>query len=500
MFKISPKWRRKRVWMPLLVLLALAAFSARPLWLIGHAALTDRDERRPEAAGIVDDASRLNATRMAEVWDLPADEAAAEAGLRQILVEAARRKRPVSIAGARHSMGGQTIAPDGVQINMLTHARMSLAAPRVLHVQTGALWSQVIAFLEPLGLSPLIMQSNCDFSVGGSLSVNCHGWQFDQPPIAASVRSFHIMLADGTVRNCSRSENEELFQAALGGYGLFGVLLDADLQVTDNEHYLVEQYAQPTADFPTAWNTHLQPLGEIGMGLGRLSIDADHFLDRSLLYVMRRSPAAKDEPPTLALPAGYGIARPVFLASIDSDAGKALRWAAESSLLTHFTQRSFWRNQLLNQPVEFFENRTEATTDLLQEYFVPPARLLDFVQALREIVPRNHANLLNLTIRDVRRGDDGILRFATQDVMSLVLLYHVSRTNPPDLAYVRLTQESVEAALRCGGGYYLPYRLDATAEQFRRAYPLADKFFALKRKYDPDERFQNAFYQKYGRP
>jgi hypothetical protein len=44
----------------------------------------------------------------------------------------------------------------------------------------------------------------------------------------------------------------------------------------------------------------------------------------------------------------------------------------------------------------------------------------------------------------------------------------------------------------------LPYRLHATPEQFRRAYPQAEEFFALKRKYDPEELFQNQFYRKYG--
>jgi hypothetical protein len=39
--------------------------------------------------------------------------------------------------------------------------------------------------------------------------------------------------------------------------------------------------------------------------------------------------------------------------------------------------------------------------------------------------------------------------------------------------------------------------LHATREQFRRAYPQAAQFFALKRRYDPDELFQNQFYLKY---
>jgi len=38
----------------------------------------------------------------------------------------------------------------------------------------------------------------------------------------------------------------------------------------------------------------------------------------------------------------------------------------------------------------------------------------------------------------------------------------------------------------------------ATDEQFHLAYPQARRFFALKRKYDPEALFQNRFYLKYG--
>jgi len=61
-----------------------------------------------------------------------------------------------------------------------------------------------------------------------------------------------------------------------------------------------------------------------------------------------------------------------------------------------------------------------------------------------------------------------------------------------------MTRELIEAALAVGGRYYLPYRLHAEVEQFYRAYPQAQRFFQLKRKYDPEELFQNVLYRKYG--
>ncbi len=39
-----------------------------------------------------------------------------------------------------------------------------------------------------------------------------------------------------------------------------------------------------------------------------------------------------------------------------------------------------------------------------------------------------------------------------------------------------------------------------TREQFLRAYPMAEAFFALKRKYDPGEFFQNELYAGYAFP
>jgi FAD/FMN-containing dehydrogenase len=61
-----------------------------------------------------------------------------------------------------------------------------------------------------------------------------------------------------------------------------------------------------------------------------------------------------------------------------------------------------------------------------------------------------------------------------------------------------MTRDIIDAARRSGGRYYLPYRLHATAEQFAAAYPQASRFFELKRRYDPQELFRNAFYEAYG--
>ena len=54
--------------------------------------------------------------------------------------------------------------------------------------------------------------------------------------------------------------------------------------------------------------------------------------------------------------------------------------------------------------------------------------------------------------------------------MAFVMLFHQRRTLAAEKAMETLTGELIEAALKLGGTYYLPYRLHATPEQFHRAY------------------------------
>jgi len=55
----------------------------------------------------------------------------------------------------------------------------------------------------------------------------------------------------------------------------------------------------------------------------------------------------------------------------------------------------------------------------------------------------------------------------------------------------------IDMAIRRGGSYYLTYRRDATRRQVEELYPQFAEFLRLKRKYDPEERFQSDCYREY---
>ena len=74
-----------------------------------------------------------------------------------------------------------------------------------------------------------------------------------------------------------------------------------------------------------------------------------------------------------------GLRRAVFRGSAESGYGKELRWNLETRIQPLLFEKIFSRNQLLNEGVEVFENRSSHSTDILHEYFVPRPRVMEFV-------------------------------------------------------------------------------------------------------------------------
>ncbi|MBS0265655.1 MAG: FAD-binding oxidoreductase [Planctomycetes bacterium] len=479
-------------------LTVLGLLCARPLWHVLSTAWNDVNQLEPVPPGFADDVSRMNRTPIVERVAVAADAAEAERQLAELLARAEREHLPVTMAGARHSMGGHTIAPAGIVIDMLPFQQMQYDAEReLLHVQAGARWRDIIPYLDRFGRSVAVMQSDNTFTVGGSLSVNCHGWQYGRPPIAATVESLRLMRANGVIVRCSRTEHAELFSLVLGGYGLFGIILDAELRVVPNERYRLEQFLVPVNRALATFEEQVEQRSDAVMVYARIGIVPDRFLDEVILNVFYREAASDGPMPALTDPELVGLRRSLFRGSVGSDYGKELRWAAEARLQPHLSQRHFSRNQLLNEGSDIFQNRTAATTDILHEYFIPRAQVEPFVVELRQIIPRHRCDLLNITVRGINADTDSFLRYADQRMLAFVMLFNQPRTAEADAQMAALTRELIDAALAAGGRYYLPYRLHATPDQFRQAYPQADRFFELKREYDPQDLFQNQFYRKY---
>ena len=96
---------------------------------VGHLWRATNRNQPPIAAlakGYADDVSWLNKTRIDSLVEVSADSATTLWQLTGLLTYAQKQRLPVSIAGAKHSMGGHTIAPDGIRIDILPFKKLVL--------------------------------------------------------------------------------------------------------------------------------------------------------------------------------------------------------------------------------------------------------------------------------------------------------------------------------------------------------------------------------------
>ena len=491
--------RRWGKWIGVIGALGLAAVVVPPATHLAWTALQDRPTIPPTPSGFADDVSRLSRTRVREVWSVPSEAAEAERQLAALVRRARAERLPLSVAGAQHSMGGHTLAPDGVVISMRPFRAMRLSADgRILTVGAGATWAEVIPYLDAHGRAVGVMQSDNAFTVGGSLSANVHGWQTGRPPIASTVRSFRLLTPDGRIVRCSRTARLDLFAHVLGGYGLFGVILDAELETVPNEWYAAERVPVTADGYAAAFAAHVARDTAVAMAYGRLSVAPRSFLhDGVLTFYRRATPPGQPPLPPLARSPFEGLERAVFRGTVGNDYGKALRWRLESGLAGRIEPDYVSRNGLMNSRVETYANRSAGGTEVLHEYFLPPERLGAFVGEARRILRRHDVDLINVTLRDVRADRETALPYARRDVIAAVMLFHLVPTETADATMAAATRELIDAALALGGTYYLPYRPHATRAQFERAYPMARTFFATKARVDPDTLFRTRFFLGY---
>lgn len=481
---------------------AMVSISRRAFLALGAgAAALSLVPRVARAAPIVlDDASRLNPTPVSKHWrpgSVTGDRFLD--ALRAELKAAAAEGRSISVGAARHSMGGQALARDGVAVTLdVAPSEPWLeanAVTRVYRVAAGARWRQVIGTLDKIGCSPAVMQSNSDFGVGATLSVNAHGWPVPYGPFGATVRSFRLMLASGEVVTCSRAENAELFGLAMGGYGLVGVVVDLDVAMVDNT-LLAPTYAlMPSAEIGPGLQNAIARDASVRMAYGRLAVDAARFLRESLLITYR--PTAGAPPPVTSGGLMVTLSREVFRAQIGSDRAKRARWYAETVAGPKTSSGIASRNRLLSEPVSNLAGRDRSRTDILHEYFLPAENLEAFLAACRTAIPASRQDLLNVTLRFVDEDRTSVLAYARGPRVAAVMLFSQRRARADDEDMAAMTRRLIDAALDAGGSFYLPYRLHARPDQVARAYPRLAEFVARKRAYDPGILFANTLWTRY---
>lgn len=404
---------------------------------------------------------------------------------------------PISIGGGLYSMGGQIGIDSTLFLDMRSFNQILEldTQRREIRVQAGATWRSIQERIDPHNLSVQIMQTYASFTVGGSLSVNVHGRYIGKGPIVSSVKEIRMVLANGDSIRASREENADLFWGAIGGYGGLGIITEATLWLDRNEKVERSDTLLHLADYPGYFRNSVRNDSLV------VFHNADWYTkayQKVRAVSFRKTDKALTEPNRLhPWKKRYGFNRFAFRVIAGWPGGKWIRQHLIDPILYRKSQ-VVWRNYEASYDTRELEPRSRKRhTYVLQEYFVPVSRLPEFTPKMAGILRDHKVNVLNVSIRHALPDTGTTLAWAREEVFCFVLYYR-QRTRAKDQAEVGIwTQKLIQASLDCGGRYYLPYQIWASPAQFRQAYPGIQVFAALKKKYDPTNKFRNRLWDSY---
>ncbi len=459
-----------------------------------------------QQGGTINDVSCLNQTPVYGIVRIKTIE-----DIQNAVLYAKKNNLKISIAGARHSMGGQAFAPNALILDMVDYNKAILdESHQWVTVESGMLWHDLQYFLHKEDLAVKAMQSSSIFTVGGSVSVNAHGMDFRVGSVANTIRSMRIVDAQGTIQTISRTINPELFKSVVGGYGLFGVIADVTLSVTPNIMLDASRSIVAYHESPGLFNSIINADPRNVLFYAHLSTEPKTFLKEAIVYRFNKIIGYKGEIPPLKEVEKVNIRRFIFNLSKPSYFGKKFKWYAEKYLdketqlkkcsiadqdaLGYSCLQS--RNSAMHDAVEYLRNKLRNEVDILQEYFIPMRNFVPFIDDLRNILKQSGIVTLNVSVRIVH-PEDMLLSYA-HETMFAIVLYLNQQASPAGIEQMKtLTRKLIDLSFMHGGTFFLPYQLYYTKEQLIKGYPNIEKFFALKRKYDPADLFTNLFYQKY---
>ena len=373
-------------------------------------------------------------------------------------------------------------------------------AEGLLTCEAGTSLAQILRDFAPRGFLPLVTPGTKFVTVGGCIANDVHGKAHHVDGcFSNSVVSFDLLLADGSVRRCSRDENAELFWGTFGGMGLLGIVLTATLRLRRVETSYFRQVAirVPNLDamlealdtydqqypYSVAWIDPLARGDRLGRGV--LTV-GDHARLEDLPRRLRRHPLVASPPSPIVVPFDMPSA------ALNRHTITILDFLMEQVLafgqpIAHY-EKFFY-------PLDFVGlwNRGYGKQGFTQYQFVIPFD--DGPRRMREILARiaesDHAPFLNVLKRFGEEEPDGILSFPRAGYT-----FAIDFPGRPGLA--EFLHGLDERVLDAGGRVYLGKDAFVEAETLRAMYPNLPRWLALKAQVDPNNVFTSSLARRVG--
>jgi FAD/FMN-containing dehydrogenase len=332
----------------------------------------------------------------------------------------------------------------------------------VVEAEAGIQWPELIERVidmqsgQPSAWGIIQKQTGADrLTLGGALGANIHGRGLALKPIIGDVESFTLMHSGGSLSTCSRTQNRELFSLAIGGYGLFGVVIRVRLRL--RRRTKLERIVR-IVDIDDLMPAFAERIAEGYLyGDWQFSTDAgsDTYLRKGVFSCYRPLPA---EAPMPANQKELDEAqwRELYRHS-HADTRRA--YDAYTSYYLSTSGQRYWSDlSQLGVYIDDYHAELDRRLDsrhkgseMITELYVPRPALAAFLAAVRTDFTQHGVGLIYGTIRLIERDEESVLAWAREPWVCTVMNLHVDHT---------------------------PDRIAKTADDFRRLIDRAIEFAA----------------------
>ncbi|HZG91069.1 MAG TPA: D-arabinono-1,4-lactone oxidase [Pseudonocardia sp.] len=395
--------------------------------------------------------------------------------------EAARDGLRVKALGSGHSFTGVAVAdgvavltpsdPAGLRVDSAT-GRAVVPAGMTLRALNELLWRHGRALPN---LGDIDAQT-----IAGAISTGTHGTGAGHRGLAAQVVGCRIVLADGSVVDCSAEHEPELFSVARLGLGAFGVLVEVTLQTVPAFMLHAREAALP--------------LPGVLSELDALTAENEHFefywFPHTDVAATKRNNRSHADGPTRGK-----VAEWVGDDLLGNGAFGALCRAGRTAprlvpRLNRLLADRFAAGEYVDRCYRVFTSPRRVRF-LEMEYAVPREAFGEAFAGLRAAVDRHARGVMFPVEVRVAAADEVPLSTASgRD--SAYLAVHVHRGQPHEAYFGAV--ESVMVAL--GGRPHWGKLHTRTAATLRGSYPEFDRVVALRDELDPERRFGNAYLER----
>ncbi len=360
----------------------------------------------------------------------------------------------------------------------------------MLHAQSGVSIADLLEVFVPRGWFPPVVPGTKYVTLGGAAAADIHGKNHHtDSSFGAHIRSLRLMDGQGNIIKCSSNDRGDVFNCAVGGMGLAGIILDMTLQMQKIESAWITQHIETLPDLDavvSAFERSTQASYSVawidclarGKKTGRsVLITGEHAQPDELPRTAMARPLTIPPMRRLTFP----LTMPAFLLN-------RMSAAMFNSLYFRLNTMKRGRSVVPYEPFFFpldgiqHWNRAYGPRGFLQYQFVLPRGKEDALRLIIERIGKSDSAPFLTVLKLFGPGRGTPLSFPLEG-FTLALDF------PRQPALFGLLEELDQITAQHGGRVYLCKDARLSAHNFRRMYPEHAAFAASRRVLDPNGTF-----------